>query len=142
MITSDEWAGKLFVLLLIAHTAEGHRILCHTFDKTKRMKEIPDDFGNWPVKDQIRKYQETAEKLNKAERQKKRDNWGTTPVLSQMTMEGPTPNLRRRRKSSFASATGRNLFKWRRLFCASMHGTNLIQPPGSWKPTKNTEPSW
>jgi len=76
MITSDEWAGKLFVLLLIAHTAEGHRILCHTFDKTKRMKEIPDDFGNWPVKDQISKYQETAEKLNKAERQKKKGQLG------------------------------------------------------------------
>jgi hypothetical protein len=143
MITSDEWAKKLFVLLLIAHTAEGHAILCKTFDKQKRMKEIPDDFGNWPLKDQIKKYQETAERLNKAAREKNKETRDMMTLASSRMMMGElTQNQKRRRKSYSKSATGRSSCKCQRLFCASMLGTSSIQLRGSPKPTPDIEPSW
>jgi hypothetical protein len=63
LLTSDEWAGKLFVVLIVLHTEEGKQI----FDKAKtfddRDAQLPPLFGKWTAKEAARNLEQMANGL-------------------------------------------------------------------------------
>ena len=70
MITSDEWAGKLFVLLLVLTTEEGKTILGNTF--TKLNIKLPATIFEGSILQQSKDFQQVAATLDEAELNKNR----------------------------------------------------------------------
>ncbi len=70
MITSDEWAGKLFVLLIVLNTEEGKTILGSTFTESQDIK-FSQKIAGLTLEEQSIEYQTTAAKLDKKARKNK-----------------------------------------------------------------------
>ncbi len=65
MLTSDEWAGKLFVLLLVLHTDEGKEILDHKTVFDPNNVKLPESFNTDQPKDkQASDLEEFAKELD------------------------------------------------------------------------------